>query len=407
MNPWRGLDQLPRENWILFTTAVINRSGTMALPFLVLYLTRSLGFTSDQAALILIGYGVGSLVTAPLAGRLCDLIGARIIMQLSFFLSGGLLIVFPMVSQFSAVMAITVLWAILSEAFRPANLAMITDLVAPEQRKAAFALNRLAINIGMSIGPAAGGFLVMISYPILFWVNGATAILAALVLTFVPWKPRYPHPAAYPSNGSEEKSSLLSDRRIIYFLAAMLPVLIVFFQHTSSMPLFLVNELHLPESDYGILFTLNTGLIIFLEVSLNLRMAHWPHRKALSLAALLVAVGFGSMMFSSDFFTVAITLAIWTFGEMILFPGASAYMAELAPPDRRGEYMGYYQMTFSLSFILGPWIGLQTYDHGGTNILWGGAFVLGGVSALMMSRISDNATKLVMEETTEEVVEHG
>jgi MFS family permease len=188
---------------------------------------------------------------------------------------------------------------------------------------------------------------------------------------------------------------------------AMLPVLTVFFQHTSSMPLFLVNDLHLAESDYGILFTINTGLIILFEVSLNLGMAHWPHRKALSLAVLLVAIGFGSMMFSWNFFSVAVTLVIWTFGEMILFPGASAYMAELAPPDRRGEYMGYYQMTFSLSFILGPWIGLQTYDHFGTTILWGGAFAFGCVSALMMSRISENAAKLITVETPKEVVEHG
>jgi MFS family permease len=400
--------QLPRENWVLFAASTINRAGTMALPFLVLYLTRNLGFTSDQAALVLIGYGVGALITSPIAGRLCDWIGARLIMQLSFFFSGILLILFPLASQFTSVMAITIFWAVLSEAFRPASLAIITDLVKPEQRKAAFALNRLAINIGMSIGPAAGGFLAMISYPVLFWVNGATSLIAAIFLTWVPWHAKSYHlEHAKSADPSRPKPGILQDTKLLYFLISMLPVVIVFFQHTSSMPLFLVNNLHLQESAYGILFTINTGIIIFLEVSLNLAMAHWSHRKSLSLAVLLVAIGFGSMMFSTGFFTVAITVVIWTFGEMILFPGASAYMAELAPAARRGEYMGYYQMMFSFAYILGPWIGIQTYEHFGPTILWSGVFILGLISAFMMSRISNSEILPVKVPMGAEVVEHG
>ncbi len=406
MNPWRGLSELPKENWILFATVVVNRAGVMALPFLVLYLTRSLGFSSERAALGLVGYGIGTFVTAPLAGRLCDYIGARVIMQWSFFLSGTLLLFFPLASSFTGVMTLTVLWAVLSEAFRPASLATITDLVAPEQRKAAFALNRLAINIGMSIGPAVGGFLVLISYPMLFWVNGAASIIAGLVLTFSPWRPLHHAAEKKPGELPIIRSNVLKDRRLIYFLIALLPVMMVFFQHESALPLFLVNTLHLPESNYGILFTINTVLIVAVEVALNLRMSHWTHRRALALGTFLCGAGFGAMMFADNFFTVALTVVIWTFGEMIIFPGAGAYMAELAPPDRRGEYMGYYQMGFSFAFMTGPWIGIQIYEHFGATILWIGAFAFGCVSALMMSRISENPVKLESE-ISEEVIEHG
>ena len=66
----------------------------------------------------------------------------------------------------------TIALAVTSEAFRPASLSVLTDLVPPEQRKAAFAANRLAINLGMSVGPAVGGYLAEISFPAIFRVNG-------------------------------------------------------------------------------------------------------------------------------------------------------------------------------------------------------------------------------------------
>ena len=85
--------------------------------------------------------------------------------------------------------------------------------------------------------------------------------------------------------------------RMLYFLAAMIPVQLVFFQLTSSLLLFLVLNLSLPESLYGTVFTLNTLLIVALEVPLNTAMAHWSHRRTLTLGALLYAIGFGSFAF--------------------------------------------------------------------------------------------------------------
>ena len=52
MNPWRGLGRLPRELWVLFIATLVNRAGTMALPFLTLYVTRGLGLTAGRAAYI-------------------------------------------------------------------------------------------------------------------------------------------------------------------------------------------------------------------------------------------------------------------------------------------------------------------------------------------------------------------
>jgi len=82
---------------------------------------------------------------------------------------------------------------------------------------------------------------------------------------------------------------------------------------------------------------------------------------------------------------------VWTFGEMILFPSTAAYVAELAPPSRRGEYMGFYSMTFGIGFTLGPWAGLTTLEAAGARVLWLGCLAMGALSTLLLARIRSEA----------------
>jgi MFS family permease len=413
MNPWRGLKNLPRGIWIICAATLVNRAGTMVLPFLVLYLTRTLGISPARAALSLTVYGLAALMAMPVAGRLTDKIGPLAVMKGSLVLSGLVLFLFPLAHSFPAILAITLLFAILNESVRPPSLSIISDMVAAPQRKAAFALSRLAINLGMSIGPALGGILAFFSFRWLFFVDGATSILAGVVLALAPW-PRRGHIEPYepekedPSDLGREIEAdgveLLApahpaadlrafrNRRMLYFLAALIPAQFVFFQLTSTVPIFLVHNLGLPEAIYGTVFTLNTLMIVAIEVPLNSAMAHWSHRSTLMLGAFLYAVGFGSYAFLTRPAEIYAAVAIWTFGEMILLPGSAAYAAEIAPAGRRGEYMGLYTMSFSIAFSLGPWIGANVLDRWGPHVLWAGVFVSGCISALLMSRIGSGKT---------------
>ncbi len=389
-NPWRDMRTLPREMWILSAATLVNRMGMMALPFLTLYLTEHLHYSQAHAGYVLSLYGVGALITAPFAGRLSDHVGPLRIMRMSLLLSGVLLFFVPLVQSYAALCGLAFIWAMVSEAFRPASMSIISDWVLPEQRKAAFALNRLAINLGMSIGPAAGGFIAAASFTALFVIDGATSIIAGLMLLFATMRAQVPHVAeAHAQRGMISTQSIFTDWRFLYFLAAMLPVVIVFFQHNSTLPLFIVRDLHLSESAYGLLFALNTVMIILIEVPLNTSMAHWSHRSTLALGSLLWGIGFGVLIFAHSWSGAAVSIAIWTFGEMMLFPSSANYVSEIAPSERRGVYMGVYQMTFSLAFILAPWLGTQMLERFGATWLWSATLVLGILSAVMMWRIGE------------------
>src|SRR3982074_461414 len=281
LNPWRGLGGLPREVWLLFATNLINRAGMMVLPFLVLYLTRELGFSLARAGSMLAVYGASAIMFGPIGGRLSDRIGAPPVMRVSLIASGLVLLLFPLAKSLAGVTAMTVLGAGCAEMFRPASLAAITHVVAPEQRRQAFALNRLAINLGMSIGPALGGFLATVSFHAMFAVDAVTTLLAGAVLALTPWR-AFSGVNSEARNGSGESAGtgpITPDSAFLIFLGGVFLVGIVFFQHESALPLYLVQYLHLSPAFYGMLFTINTLLIVALEVPLNTATLHWSNTR--------------------------------------------------------------------------------------------------------------------------------
>lgn len=373
----------------------------MVLPFLTLYLTLERRLPASRAGLVLTIYGVGSIVIAPLAGRLTDRLGGLLIIKLSLFSTGVILFIFPFVDSLVGIFAITGIWAIANEAFRPPSMAIIGDLAGPEHRKAAFALNRLAINLGMSIGPVLGGFLATRSFKLLFYVDGATALLAGLLVTLLPWRavnanrPETDGTRGLNAAGSSNARSVvpyslvLNDRRFLYFLIAMIPIEIVFFQPLAAMALYLVRDLHFTEATFGAILAVNTVIIIFVEVPLNSAMANWPHRHALALGALLVGAGFGALIFVNGIIVAAATIVVWTFGEMIILPASSAYVSDVAPREQAGAYMGLYTMGFSVAFAIGPWMGTKLLDDFGAVAVWTATFLCGCVTAALVWFLPD------------------
>lgn len=372
----------------------------MVLPFLTLYLTVDRQLPAATAGLALTIYGIAAIVIAPLSGRLSDRLGGLRIIKFSLFLSALVLFIFPFAHSLTGILIMIGIWSIVNEAFRPPSMSIIGDLAGPDQRKAAFALSRLAINLGMSIGPVVGGFLAMRSFRLLFFVDGTTALIAGLILVLVPWRPGTgsgknieANPDGLPANVAAAGvrpstvmpySSLLKDRRFIYFLLAMIPVELVFFQTLAAMPLYLVRDLRMTEAGFGMLLAINTVIIILIEVPLNAAMAHWTNRHALTLGALLIGLGFGGMALGGGVLWLSFTVVIWTFGEMILLPASAAHVSEVAPPAQSGAYMGLYSMGFSVAFAIGPILGVQAMERLGSASVWIGTLVCGCLTATLI-----------------------
>jgi len=388
MNPWRGLRGLPREVWLLCGSTLINRLGTMALPFLVLYLTEGRRWTPQEAGFGMMVYGAGALAAGPFSGRLADRLGHVHVLKASLWTSGALLLCLPLATTKPMLFALIFLWAGLTQAFWPSAMALLTGLAAPEQRKAVYALHRLSVNLGMAVGPAMGGFIAHHSYRWVFWTDGLSTLAGATLLTLlfkVPAKPELPADHA-PGR------SPWRNRALLFLLLPFVSMLMVFFQIEGTLPLWVVRDLHFGSPFFGLLFTVNTLLIVALEVPLNLAMAHWPHGRSFLLGSLCIAVGFGSIGLATTRLELVLTTVAWTFGEMILFPAMSDAVASLAPPDRRGEYMGLLSLSFAAALALGPWLGVWAYARTGPRSVWLAAFVIALGAGQLLARFKAPAS---------------
>lgn len=383
---WKALLDLPRAAWVVAGAQLINRAGTMVVPFLALFLTQERHQSAGEASRTLAAFGVGALVGSPLSGRLMDRVAPVLLMRFSLVGSGLVALVLPHLVNAWAFTAGIFVFSVLNELFRPANMTLLSGLAPPERRKQVFALHRLAVNLGMSVGPLVGGLLAERWFDGVFLVDGVTSVVAGLFL----WRGlSVKGEAPAVSGNSAAGPSVLRDARMMFLLLGMWMVDLVFMQLEGPSSVFLVKHAGLTPSSFGALYIINTLLIVVLEVPLNGATAHWSSRRTLGLGGFLIAVGMPMVGLTPwlGWPAAVAAMVVATFGEMILFPGASALVADWAPEASRGRYMGAFTLTFALGFTVGPPMGTYVLGAVGPAQLWLGALAVGLLGTLVLVRL--------------------
>lgn len=345
--------------WILFAGTFINRFGTFVMPFLAIYLTRE-GYSTTQAGIALSVYGAGHMVAAMIGGHLADRIGRRNTIAFSMFASAMAMVALTQVHTLATTLTVVFLTGMVGEIYRPAATALIGDLVAPEQRMIAFGMYRFAINLGFACGPAVAGFLADRSFTYVFLADGATSLVYGFVALLA-----LPH--GLRSSGKDEKRAeglrvALSDRMFLLFLLSTLFLVCVEFQTVSTFPVH-VTKLGYSPAMYGGLLAINGVMIVTLELLLTAWAQRFPPQPLIALGYGLTGIGFGLTGIATGIPMLALTVVIWTFGEMIYAPVSTTYVTSLAPERYRGRYMGLWHLTWSAGMLLGPALGTMLYER--------------------------------------------
>lgn len=363
--------QFPKTFWVVIFATLMNQAGNMAFVFLVLYMTQHIGTSLSQASIAFAVFSGSMLVSSSIGGSIIDKFGAVKTMIVPLILNGTILLIFPSVSHYFSILVLCLLWGIAYGIYRPASQTFITQLSHPGIHKLTFSIYRLAMNLGMSIGPAVGGYLAGHSYASIFIVNGVANLLASIVLFLGLYHTPWFHLRSTAKRKLQFNLKILRyDTKLLLFVLGMVPIAMVFFQHESTLPVFLNRDLHFPLSFYGILFSINTLMIVFVELALNVAMMHWQYRTNFILGSFLITLGFVGMCIASlEWHVIALTV-IWTLGEMIMFPSAGSYIADIAPAEHRGTYMSLYTTTSNIGLLIGPWSGAIIMDYFSANGLW-------------------------------------
>ncbi|WP_328474352.1 MDR family MFS transporter [Streptomyces sp. NBC_00448] len=408
---------LPRQFWWLWTSTLVNRLGGFVATFLALYLTAQRGYSPSYAGLVAALYGLGGAGGAVLGGVLADRIGRRITLLTAQVGAAAATAVLGLVTAPLAVAAVAALLGLVGNASRPALSAMIADLVPPEDRVRAFSLNYWAINMGFGVSAAVAGFVAAEGYLWLFLGDAVTTLLCALVVfakvreTLPSAVPNaapstVPRAAAHATSGAAPGrraartaaagkgdprtapagptrpitlADVARDRRFMAVVGLTFLVGAVMQQGSSTLAVDMGADGY-SARQYGLVIALNGLVIVLLQIPLTRALRSRSAAGLLATGSLLMAWGFGATAFAGSVAVYALTVVIWTVGEIVHAPASMSVVADLAPASARGRYQGMFSLSWSAAAFAGPLAGGVTLDHLGRGAVWWGCAAVGTVA---------------------------
>jgi MFS family permease len=364
-----ALRSLPGPVWIVSLGILVNRVGNFLPVFIVLYLTGR-GYSAGAAGFVLGVSGLGNVLGSAVGGYLADKIGRRWTIVLSAVTTAGLTAIVPSLGPFPSIVAVVGLIGVTSQIYRPAAAAVLLDSLATnsaatnQQRLAAFAVFRFAMNIGAALGGVIGGVLASTSYVELFLGNAAACLLfgvvVAVLLRDAP-QPRSDQDAAGPpADRAVGYRQALADRTLTRFLLMTVVGEFVYIQCTVGLPMH-VSDVGLSALDFGLLIGLNGLLVLVLELPATAAVSRYRPEYVLAIGNLLIGVGLALTGFMTGMVMLSATVLLWTLGEMMTSSVANAYLGSLAPPRMVGRYQGLYGAAYTIGTGAGPLIGGAVY----------------------------------------------
>lgn len=359
------------EVWWLALVTFVNRAGTMVIPFLSLYLTDALSWSLEDVGWVMSAFGCGSVIGSWLGGKLSDRFGFYAVMFWSLLLVGLAFIALQFIQRFEFFCLAIFCATLIGDTFRPAMYVSLQVYSRPENRTRAVTLIRLAINLGFTAGPAIGGLIIATGgYGGLFWIDGITCILAAIL--FVTALSRKQAGQLEKASRQVENRSPYRDGPYLLFLFIVFLTAVSFLQYFSTIPLYYRDVHLLSEAEIGILLGCN-GLLIFL---LEMPLIKWAERPSFSRMRIMVG---STLLFALSFAILNLThwdgilligMVLMTVGEMFNFPFANRFAMDRAERGKTGEYMALFTISFSLSHIVGHNAGLRMVESFGYSATW-------------------------------------
>jgi len=363
----RGLDpELPRAIWTLEVGTFVNFYGSgLAFPFLLIYLHNVRGFGYGTAGLVVATFGVVGVVAGPAVGPLIDRIGGRRTLAAALLVAALGYALMPLVHEPWQAFALATVIGIGSGTFWPSVSVLLTSLTPPEKRHRAFAVQRVALNLGIGLGGLTGGLILASgdpsSFTVLFLVDAATFVAMVFVLPLVP-EPELDE--AIEVERHLGYRTVVKDR----VLRSMLGLNVVFiaagYAPLELLPVFAKNHNGVSERWIGLIFFFDTMALVVAQLPVA-RLVEGRSRMRMlavvpasfALCWLIVLAG-GAWLEGTEaalVFVVAATI----FGLASCFhgPTQAALVADLAPPQLRGRYMALSSMSWEIGFVVGPAVG--------------------------------------------------
>jgi MFS family permease len=387
----RRLTAFPRQFWVL-TIGIFIYVGAAALafPYEAIYLRTQLGTSMSMIGVV---FGLVPLAVMPVqfwGGALTDRLGRRVVIMLSVLVGVVWFVGFAFITQIWQVAALVAFESALGwPLFQTASNAMIADVLPPERRQEGFGVTRVAMNLGVVIGPAVAG--IALGYGATFrelFLSAAVGCVFMVVIMAIWIRESRPESALLTvrhtdRHGRSGYRIVLHDRVFLIFCAvAVLPVFCIG-NFGSIYAVYVTDYIGLPYREWGFLLALNAGIVALVQYPLVSALRRRNRMALLAISSALLAIGIGGSAFAGPLWSLVFLITVMSVGETLLSPIASAEVADLAPEAVRGRYMGVWTVVWNGGAALGPAFGGLAMDHIGARQAFVVLLVVGLIGAAL------------------------
>lgn len=353
--------RLPREAWVLVVARAVNRLGAFTLPFLSVTLVQAFGASVVQAGWLLSAFGLATIPSRLLGGRLADRLGRRTTILVGLLATALAQLALASAATLVVAGVAAVALGLVVEVYEPPSQALLAEVTTEDQRPAAFGLMAGAM---AAAGMAAGLLAAAVAGSDLRWlfVVDAGTCLACAVLVGLTLS-EAPVPTDRPS-----ATGAWRDARLLALLGAGTVFAVVYLQITIALPLTLLAR-DLPVAGTGLLLTVSAGTIVLGQPLLRLLRPVESFR-ALALGYVLLAAGLVATGFVTSLPGFAAATVTWSLGDLVLLGRAYTVVSALVPAGRRGGYLAAYGTSWGVAAVLAPLVGTGLLARGGPELLW-------------------------------------
>ncbi len=375
----------PPQFWLLFTGMLVSTIGSsMIWPFLMIYVTEKLNLPLSVTTSLNTINAVAGIGVVFIAGALVDRLGRKWAMVFSLGMNGLVYLLQGQANSYLAFAVIMGLAGAVNPIYRVSANSMMADLLPKEKRISGYSLMRMSNNIGISIGPAIGGFINSNSYSLAFYLAaGGMIIYSLLMLLFArETMPSRQPGEAVSENRSSGYSKVLRDRSYLSFVAFFTLVQFCAAMVWILLSVYAKHQYGVNESQYGWIPTTNAVMVVLFQIGVTVVTRRYKALRVLAVGALFYVIATASIGFGTGFLAFELSMVIMTIGELILMPTASTYAANHAPADMRGRYMSFFSLSWGVASGLAPIFGGTLGEVVSPQATWFGGAAVGMVSVI-------------------------
>jgi len=352
---------LPANVWLLQAGVGLNFLGNgLVAPYLIIYLHLDRDIPLPLAALAVGSGGIFATLSGLVAGPLIDRFGPRACVSLAMAANAVAYAAYTQVHATWQAFAVGLAVGIGTGAYGPSVQALLTGLVRPDQRAAALSQQRMSAILGLSLGGVVGGLIVATgsqsSYTAILLLDSATFIGYAALVQLLP------NPEAAPSHTSGDYRIAIRDRQLrllaginlVMVGVGIAPMLLL-------LPAFARTAANVPSAAIGLIYGLNTLVILVTQLRITQKVARLPLRTSLALNAIAWAAAW-SLIAATGWLlrgwpavaVLGVAMILYAIGECVYTGVVTPTAAAIAPENMRGRYLAVMGFAWQAGFMFGP-----------------------------------------------------